>query len=93
MPRNTAAGKAAAGPVNTSNGETVAVLTPQEELAVANAEIERLRELLKARDIPVLSDELSDTQRLATVLEALEGLPPACTSLRLAPHFFNNASL
>ena len=42
MPRNTAAGKAAAGPVNTSNGETVTVLTPQEELVVANAEIERL---------------------------------------------------
>ena len=42
MPRNTAAGKAAAGPANTSNGETVAVSTPQEELAAANAEIERL---------------------------------------------------
>jgi len=28
MPRNTAAGKAAVGPANTSNGETVAVLTP-----------------------------------------------------------------
>jgi len=27
MPRNTAAGKAAVGPINTSNGETVAVLT------------------------------------------------------------------
>jgi len=42
MPRNTAASKAAAGPVNTSNSETVAVLTPQEELAVANAKIKRL---------------------------------------------------
>jgi len=42
MPRNTAAGKAAAGPANTSNGKTVAVLTPQEELAAANAKIERL---------------------------------------------------
>jgi len=28
MPRNTAASKAAAGPANTSNSETVAVLTP-----------------------------------------------------------------
>jgi len=28
MPRNTAAGKAAAGPVNTSNSKTVVVLTP-----------------------------------------------------------------
>jgi len=28
MPRNTAAGKAAVGPANTSNGEIVAVLTP-----------------------------------------------------------------
>jgi len=42
MPRNTVAGKAAAGPANTSNSETVAVLTPQEELAAANAEIKRL---------------------------------------------------
>jgi len=28
MPKNTAAGKAAIGPINTSNGEIVAVLTP-----------------------------------------------------------------
>jgi len=42
MPRNTAAGKAAVGPVNTSNSETVAVLTPQEELIAANTEIKRL---------------------------------------------------
>jgi len=28
MPRNTAAGKAAVGPANTSNSKTVAVLTP-----------------------------------------------------------------
>jgi len=28
MPRNIAAGKAAVGPINTSNGKTVAVLTP-----------------------------------------------------------------
>ena len=42
MPRNTAVGKAAAGPVNTFNSETVAVLTPQEELAAANTKIKRL---------------------------------------------------
>jgi len=42
MPRNTAAGKAAIGPANTSNSKTVTVLTPQEELAAANTEIERL---------------------------------------------------
>ena len=42
MPRNTVAGKAAIGPVNTSNSEIVAVLTPQKELAVANTEIKRL---------------------------------------------------
>jgi len=42
MPKNTVAGKAAVGPANTSNSKTVAVLTPQKELAAANAEIERL---------------------------------------------------
>ena len=42
MLRNIAAGKAAAGLVNTSNGETVAVLTPQEELTAANTKIKRL---------------------------------------------------
>ena len=39
MPRNTVAGKATTGPLNISNGETIAVLTPQEELMAANAEI------------------------------------------------------
>jgi len=71
MPRNTAAGKAAAGPANTSDGETVTVLTPQEELAAANAEIERLWELLEAKDTPASNNESLDTQRLATVLETL----------------------
>jgi len=42
MPRNTAAGKATIGPINTSNSKTVAILTPQEELAAANAKIKRL---------------------------------------------------
>jgi len=42
MPRNTAAGKAAIGPTNTSNSKTVAVSTPQEELIAANTEIKRL---------------------------------------------------
>ena len=39
MLRNIVAGKAAVGPLNTSNSEIIAVLTPQEELMVANAEI------------------------------------------------------
>ena len=42
MLRNTTAGKAAAGPLNTLDGETIAVLTPREELVAANAEIKRL---------------------------------------------------
>ena len=42
MPRNTAAGKAAVGPANTSNSKTVAVLTPQKELIVANTKIKWL---------------------------------------------------
>ncbi len=42
MLRNTVAGKAAVGLLNTSNGETIAVLTPQEELIAANAEIKCL---------------------------------------------------
>ena len=42
MLRNTAASKAAVGPVNTSNSKIVAVLTPQEELTAANAKIKRL---------------------------------------------------
>ena len=71
MPRNTAAGKAAAGPANTSDGETTTVSNPQEELAAVNAKIERLQELLKVRDTPASSNESSDTQRLATVLETL----------------------
>ena len=39
------------------------------ELTAANAEIERLRGLLKTRDTPIPSDNLLD--RLATVLKAL----------------------
>ena len=39
MPRNIAAGKAAIGLLNTSDGKIIAVLTPQEELTAANAEI------------------------------------------------------
>jgi len=42
MPRNTAAGKAAVGPANTSDSKTVTVSTPQEELVAANAKIKRL---------------------------------------------------
>ena len=69
MLRNTTAGKAAIGPLNTLNSETITVLTPGEELTVANAEIKWLQELLKARDTPTSSNNLLD--RLVTVLKAL----------------------
>ena len=39
MLRNIAAGQAAIGPLNTSNSEIITILTPQEELMAANAEI------------------------------------------------------
>jgi len=42
MPRNTAAGKAATRPINTSDGKTTTISNPQEELAAANAEIKQL---------------------------------------------------
>ena len=42
MLRNTVAGKAAIRPINTSDSKTVAILTPQEELIAANAEIKQL---------------------------------------------------
>ena len=64
-----AAGKAAVGPTNALDEETINVSTPQAELTAANAEIKRLRELLKARNTPASSDDLLD--RLATVLKAL----------------------
>jgi hypothetical protein len=48
MPRNTVASKTAAGPLNTSEDEIITVLTPQVELAAANAKIKQLRELLEA---------------------------------------------
>jgi hypothetical protein len=64
MPRNTAA-----GPLNTSKDKTITVLTPQAELAAANAKIKWLQELLLAQDTPISNDELLlDTQRLAIVL-------------------------
>jgi hypothetical protein len=69
MPRNTAAGKAAAGPSNTSNGETATDSNPQVELVAANTKIKWLRELLKVRDTPTPSEDLLD--RLATALKAL----------------------
>ena len=69
MPRNTAVGKAVAGPLNTSDSKTIAVSTPQEELAAANTEIERLQDLFKARDTFTSSDNLLD--RLTTIFKAL----------------------
>src|SRR6266704_952669 len=73
MPRNTVASKSAAGPSNTSDSETVTVSNPQAKLTTANAKIERLRELLEARDTPASGGDKSpsDTHRLATVLAAL----------------------
>jgi len=68
-----------------TNGETVTVSNPQEELTAANAEIKRLRELLEARDTPALNNESSDTQRLATVLEALSQRLNGPTESRTAP--------
>ena len=63
MPRNIAASKAAAGLLNTLDDKTVNILNPQVELVAANAKIEQLRELLKARDTPTFafSDELLNT--------------------------------
>ena len=69
MPRNTAAGKAAAGPANALDEETINVSTPQAELVAANAETKRLRELLETRDTP--ASQVNPLDRLATVLEAL----------------------
>jgi hypothetical protein len=48
MLRNIAASKIATGPLNTSKDKTITILTPSAELAAANAEITRLRELLEA---------------------------------------------
>ena len=39
MPRNIVAGKAAIGLLNTSNSKMITILTPQAELAAANAKI------------------------------------------------------
>ena len=44
---------------------------PNEELATANAEIERLRSLLEAQATPAASDHSPDQNRLVDVLEAL----------------------
>ena len=82
MPRNTAAGKATAGPANASDEETINVSTPQAELAAANAEIERLREQLETRNTPASSDDSSD--RLATVLEALAQRTASSRSAKVA---------
>jgi hypothetical protein len=69
MLRNTVAGKAAIGPLNISNNKIIAVLTPQEELTVTNAEIKWLQELLKARDTSISNNNLLD--RLTIILKAL----------------------
>ena len=58
MPQTIAVGKAAVGPLNTLDKETINVLTPQAELTATNAEIKRLQELLKARDTPISNNKL-----------------------------------
>ena len=69
MLRNIVVGKAAIGPANALDEEIINVLTPQAELATANAEIKRLQELLETRDTLVSSNDL--VNRLAIVLKAL----------------------
>ena len=69
MLRNTTASKATAGPLNTLDSKTIAILTFGEELVVVNAKIKRLQELLKARDTPAFNNNLLD--RLITVFKAL----------------------
>ena len=39
MPRSTAASKVAVGPLNTSKGKIINILTPQVEFVAANAKI------------------------------------------------------
>ena len=82
MPQNTAAGKAAAGPANTSDEKTINVLTPQAELTAVNAKIKRLQELLKARDTPASQDDPLD--RLATVFKALAQHTTSSKSAKVA---------
>ena len=47
MLRNIAAGKAAVGPLNTSDSEIIAVLIPQEELVAANTKLNNYKSCLK----------------------------------------------
>ena len=69
MLRNIVAGKAAIGPLNTSNNKTITILTPQAEFIAANTKIKQLRELLKVKNTLILTDNLLD--RLIIVLKAL----------------------
>ena len=63
MLRNTAASKAAIGPLNTLDYEIVNVLNPQVKLIAANTKIKQLWKLLKARDTfaSVSSNKLLNT--------------------------------
>src|SRR5271156_3802423 len=67
-PRSTAASKAAAGPSNETSDATPTV-TPQDELAIANAEIERLKEQLATQNTPNLGT--LSPNKLAEILDAL----------------------
>lgn len=79
MPRDATAGKAAAGPSNTSEDEAVTVSHTQAELAAANAEIERLRELLvngssESRTAPSRSAEVADPFKIQNARLNYKGL-------------------
>ena len=54
-----------------SNESAKETLDPSQDLAAANAEIERLRALLAAKDTPAPSSETLSYDRLADVLEML----------------------
>ena len=82
MPQNTAAGKATIGPANALDKEIINILTPQAELAAANAKIKRLREQLKTRNTPTSSDNSLD--KLATVLKALAQRTALSQSVKVA---------
>ena len=70
-PRSTAASKAATGPSNTSESDTMDTPNAQGELAAAQAEIAQLRAQLAAQATPHSRDQSPDHSQFITVLEAL----------------------
>ena len=57
MLRNRVASRTAIGPLNSFKDKIITILTSQAELAAANTEIKRLRELFKARDTPISNNK------------------------------------